>query len=55
MTLQSKVPSTNASPDFAVIPVLDLKDGLVVHARAGKQAHAGKRAEYRPIATPFGP
>jgi phosphoribosylformimino-5-aminoimidazole carboxamide ribotide isomerase len=55
MTLQSEVPSTNAARDFAVIPVLDLKDGLVVHARAGKQAHAGKRAEYRPIATPFGP
>ncbi|MEM8644675.1 MAG: HisA/HisF-related TIM barrel protein [Pseudomonadota bacterium] len=40
---------------FAVVPVLDLKDGGVVHARAGKQARAGKRAEYRPIATPFGP
>lgn len=40
---------------FDVVPVLDLKDGDVVHARAGKQARAGKRAEYRPIATPFGP
>lgn len=40
---------------FDVVPVLDLKDGTVVHARAGKQAHAGKRAEYRPIATPFAP
>ena len=55
MTLQSEVPSAEALSDFAVIPVLDLKDGLVVHARAGKHAHAGKRAEYRPIATPFGP
>lgn len=40
---------------FAVVPVIDLKDGGVVHARAGKQARAGKRADYRPIATPFGP
>ena len=40
---------------FDVVPVLDLKDGTVVHARAGKQARAGKRAEYRPIATPFAP
>ncbi len=55
MTLQSEVSVNHASGAFAVIPVLDLKDGLVVHARAGKQAHAGKRAEYRPIATPFGP
>lgn len=55
MTLQSKVTAPIVSRDFAIIPVLDLKDGLVVHARAGKQAHAGKRAEYRPIATPFGP
>ena len=55
MTLHSEVPASRASTAFAVIPVLDLKDGLVVHARAGKQAHAGKRAEYRPIATPFGP
>lgn len=35
--------------DFAVIPVLDLKDGFVVHARAGK------RAEYRPLVSPHGP
>ena len=41
--------------DFTIIPVIDLKDGLVVHACAGKHAHAGKRAEYRPLATPFGP
>jgi len=55
MTLQSEAIPTKTIGDFAVIPVLDLKDGLVVHARAGKQAHAGKRAEYRPLATPFGP
>jgi HisA/HisF family protein len=35
--------------EFAVIPVIDLKGGLVVHARGGK------RAEYRPIETPLGP
>lgn len=34
--------------DFAVIPALDLKDGTVVHAKAGD------RADYRPIASPFG-
>jgi phosphoribosylformimino-5-aminoimidazole carboxamide ribotide isomerase len=34
--------------DFAVIPALDLKDGVVV------QAKAGDRADYRPIASPFG-
>ncbi len=34
--------------DFAVIPALDLKDGAVVHAKAGN------RASYRPIASPFG-
>ena len=33
---------------FTVIPVLDLKGGVVVHARGGK------RADYRPLATPFG-
>jgi phosphoribosylformimino-5-aminoimidazole carboxamide ribotide isomerase len=55
MTVQSEAVSANLPGDFAIIPVIDLKDGLVVHARAGKQAHAGKRAEYRPIATPFGP
>lgn len=53
-------PTTGVTGDqspssFDVVPVLDLKDGVVVHARAGKQAHAGKRAEYRPIATPFAP
>src|SRR5215470_14430248 len=32
---------------FAIIPVLDLKDGSVVHARAGD------RANYRPIVTPL--
>jgi HisA/HisF family protein len=55
MTLHSEVSAGHAAGAFDIIPVLDLKDGLVVHARAGKQAHAGKRAEYRPIATPFGP
>jgi phosphoribosylformimino-5-aminoimidazole carboxamide ribotide isomerase len=35
--------------EFAVIPVLDLKGGLVVHARAGN------RTDYRPIETPHGP
>lgn len=55
MTLHSEVSAGQASSAFDIIPVLDLKEGLVVHARAGKQAHAGKRAEYRPIATPFGP
>jgi HisA/HisF family protein len=34
--------------DFAVIPALDLKDDVVVHAIAGN------RADYRPIASPFG-
>jgi HisA/HisF family protein len=34
--------------DFAVIPALDLKDGAVVHAKVGD------RADYRPIASPFG-
>jgi phosphoribosylformimino-5-aminoimidazole carboxamide ribotide isomerase len=33
---------------FTVIPVLDLKGGVVVHARGGK------RADYRPLETPFG-
>lgn len=55
MTLHSEVTTATPARDFVIIPVLDLKDGLVVHARAGKQARAGKRAEYRPIATPFGP
>jgi HisA/HisF family protein len=35
--------------DFAVIPVIDLKGGSVVHARAGT------RERYRPIASPHGP
>jgi len=34
--------------EFAIIPVLDLKGGAVVHAKGGK------RAEYRPIQTPLG-
>ncbi|MGE3528711.1 MAG: HisA/HisF-related TIM barrel protein [Methyloceanibacter sp.] len=34
---------------FTVIPALDLKDGLAVHAKAGA------RAEYRPVTSPFGP
>jgi HisA/HisF family protein len=34
--------------DFAVIPVIDLKGGLIVHARAGA------RAAYRPIETELG-
>jgi HisA/HisF family protein len=34
--------------DFAVVPALDLKNGVVV------QAKAGDRADYRPIASPFG-
>jgi HisA/HisF family protein len=35
--------------DFAVIPVIDLQGGNVVHALAGI------RAQYRPIQTPLGP
>jgi len=35
--------------DFAVIPALDLKDGVAVHAKAGN------RADYRPVESPFGP
>jgi HisA/HisF family protein len=38
----------NAMSEFAVIPAIDFKDGLVVHAKAGN------RADYRPIASPFG-
>jgi phosphoribosylformimino-5-aminoimidazole carboxamide ribotide isomerase len=34
--------------DFAIIPALDLKGGVVVHA------HGGARAAYRPIETPLG-
>jgi HisA/HisF family protein len=40
--------SMTEATEFAVIPVLDLKDGMVVHARAGK------REDYRPLETPFG-
>jgi phosphoribosylformimino-5-aminoimidazole carboxamide ribotide isomerase len=36
------------SSDFAVIPALDLKDGVVVHAKGGA------RADYRPVASLFG-
>lgn len=35
--------------EFSVIPVIDLKGGNIVHAVGGK------RADYRPIASPFGP
>ena len=35
--------------NFTVIPVLDLKGGVAVHAVAGR------RADYAPIASPFGP
>jgi HisA/HisF family protein len=38
----------NQANDFTVIPALDLMDGNVVHAKAGP------RAEYRPLASPFG-
>ncbi|MEM9591887.1 MAG: HisA/HisF-related TIM barrel protein [Pseudomonadota bacterium] len=55
MTPPPDISEEQPPASFAVVPVLDLKDGGVVHARAGKQARAGKRAEYRPIATPFGP
>jgi HisA/HisF family protein len=34
--------------EFTVIPALDLKDGVVVHAKAGN------RIDYRPIESPFG-
>jgi len=37
-----------SSLDFAIIPTLDIKDGIVVHAKAGD------RADYRPISSPFG-
>lgn len=55
MAPTSEISGDQPTVSFAVVPVLDLKDGDVVHARAGKQARAGKRADYRPIATPFGP
>jgi phosphoribosylformimino-5-aminoimidazole carboxamide ribotide isomerase len=38
----------NGTSEFAVIPALDLKGGAVVHAKEGS------RADYRPIASPFG-
>jgi HisA/HisF family protein len=38
----------SAMSNFAVIPVLDLKGGVAVHAVAGR------RADYAPIASPFG-
>lgn len=38
----------DGTSEFAVIPALDLKGGAVVHARKGN------RADYRPIASPFG-
>ena len=34
--------------DFTLIPALDIKDGVVVHAKAGA------RAEYQPVSSPFG-
>jgi HisA/HisF family protein len=34
--------------EFSVIPVIDLKDGMVVRAKGGK------RADYQPLETPFG-
>jgi HisA/HisF family protein len=34
--------------DFAIIPAIDLKGGLIAHARGGA------RADYRPIDTPLG-
>lgn len=34
---------------FSIVPVLDLKGGEVVHARAGDRAH------YKPISTPLAP
>ena len=39
----------NAMSNFTVIPVLDLKGGVAVHAVAGR------RADYAPILSPFGP
>ena len=39
----------NAMSNFTVIPVLDLKGGVAVHAVAGH------RADYAPIMSPFGP
>jgi HisA/HisF family protein len=39
---------TDLMQDFAIIPAVDLKGGVVVHARGGA------RAEYRSIETPLG-
>lgn len=41
--------SAEAGPAIAIIPVIDIKHGLVVRARAGK------RDAYRPIETPLSP
>ena len=35
--------------DFAIIPAIDLKDRLVIHASGGA------RSDYQPIETPLGP
>src|ERR671918_2330439 len=39
----------DGTSEFAVIPALDLKGGIVVHAKGGN------RSVYRPIVSPFGP
>jgi phosphoribosylformimino-5-aminoimidazole carboxamide ribotide isomerase len=50
VTYSPKIPAEIPMPArFSVIPVLDLKAGHVVHARAGD------RANYRPIRTPLSP
>ncbi|MGH6864819.1 MAG: HisA/HisF-related TIM barrel protein [Methyloceanibacter sp.] len=49
MTLASDELPSDDMTGFTVIPVIDLKGGTVVHARAGK------RADYRPLISPFGP
>jgi HisA/HisF family protein len=36
------------SPDFTVVPTLDIKNAVVVHAKAGD------RADYCPVSSPFG-
>jgi phosphoribosylformimino-5-aminoimidazole carboxamide ribotide isomerase len=38
----------NRMTSFTIIPVLDLKDGIVVHAKVGN------RADYGPVESPFG-
>lgn len=45
---QTRHKAAMSTSNFSVIPVLDLKGGGVVHARGGK------RADYRPLETPFG-